>query len=118
MPDRQLPHFLFEFLHGLGSHALGPTREHKPQKGITFTKARDLRFLSTQFEAELGQHLLHQNPRLLSLGACLGDHHKVVGISGESIAVLVQLPVQVIENDVGQQRRNDPSYTVDNFRFF
>ena len=61
--------------------------------------------------------MLHQSQRLFGLRLGRAEHHEVIGIAREAIAGLMKLPVQVIENDVGQQRRDDPSYTVDNFEF-
>ena len=75
-------------------------------------------FVETQAESQLGERLLHQGQGLLSLSGGAAEHHEIVGIAHEAIAALMKPPVQMIENDVGQQRTDDPSYTVDNFRFF
>ena len=51
---------------------------------------------------------------LLSLGLGLTEHDEIVGVAYEAIAELVELPIQIVQDDVGQQRTGDSSYTVDN----
>jgi hypothetical protein len=41
----------------------------------------------------------------------------VVGVPAKPVAPLLQFLVQVVQQYVGQQRDQDPSYTVDNFEF-
>jgi hypothetical protein len=53
--------------------------------------------------------LFDLRPSLLGLGFGRGDHHEVIGVADEPPTVLVEFPVQVIENDVGQQRTDDAS---------
>src|SRR5205823_8206910 len=46
---------------------------------------------------------------LLSLGFGLAEHHEIIGIAHEAIAEFVELPVQMVKDDVGQQRAGDAS---------
>src|SRR5215470_2694255 len=48
-----------------------------------------------------------QSLSLLSLGLGLAEHDEVIGVSHEAKAVLIELPVQVVEDGVGQQRTDD-----------
>ncbi len=42
------------------------------------------------------------------MGAGLTQNHEVIGITHEAKAALVELPVQIVEDDVGQQGTDDP----------
>src|SRR5436309_13060431 len=101
------PHLFFEFLDRLGPHPPRVRPEHKSQKGVTFAERCDTGFLRTQGESQVTQDGLHFGQRLLGLGLGLGQHHKVVGIPREAETGGVELPIQMIENDVGKKRRND-----------
>jgi hypothetical protein len=68
-------------------------------------------------QSELNQNRLDLDPSLFGLGAALTEHHEVVGIAHEAKADFVQMPVEPVEDDVGQQRGDDASYTKDNFEF-
>ena len=80
---------------------------HKPQKGVTFTVGGDAGFLGAQREAELVEDLRDLSLGLLSLGGGLAQDHKVIGVAHEAVAEFVELPVQMVQDDVGQQRAGD-----------
>src|SRR6266576_2595113 len=74
---------------------------HKPQKGVTFTVGGDAGFLGAQREAELVEDLRDLSLGLLSLGGGLAQDHKVIGVAHEAVAEFVELPVQMVQDDVG-----------------
>jgi hypothetical protein len=41
----------------------------------------------------------------------------VIGVAAETVPSPLQFPIQCIQIDVGQQRRQDSSYAKDNFEF-
>src|SRR5438445_3437766 len=107
--DSQFPHLVLELVLGLRAHTPRPTRHHEPQKGIAFAVGGDAGFLGAQLEAELVEDKRDLSLGLLSLGGGLAEHDKIIGIAHEAIAEFVELPIQMVENDVGQQRTGDPS---------
>src|ERR1700686_2396063 len=88
-------------------HRDTPRRNGKAQEGKAFAELGRLGFLGTQREAEGGQMTLHQIECLLDLALGLTEHHKVVGVTHAALAVLVELPVEAVESDIGKQGRND-----------
>ena len=46
---------------------------------------------------------------LLCFGVGLTEHHEVVGVAREAEAESVEMPVQMVQDDVSQQRADDPS---------
>jgi hypothetical protein len=98
-----------KFLHRLGSHSTSAGRDQKPQKGVTLPKGNDLRLSGAQLETERPEHLLDYDPGLLRPGAGLPEHHEIVGLSDKLIAEPVPLPVQTVQHEVRQQRRDDTS---------
>src|SRR5882724_8058875 len=51
--------------------------------------------------------LLHQSVCLLNLGLRLAQDHEIVGITHEAKAGVVELPVEAVESDIGEQGGND-----------
>src|SRR6266446_552090 len=100
----QFPYLVFELVLGLGAHTFGPARHDKPQEGVTLAVGGDASFLGAQLEAELVEDMRDLGLGLLSLGSGLAEHHEIIGVTHEAVAELVELPVQMVEDDVGQQR--------------
>ena len=117
MPYSQLPHLVFEFLQGLRPHAARARREHKPKEGITLSKGSNARLLSTQLQTECGQDLPHKVQRAFRLVFRVANDDKVVSVAHEVKASCVQLPVELFEDDVSQEGRDDSSYAKGNFAF-
>src|SRR6266436_2901739 len=105
----QFPYLVFELVLGLGAHTFGPARHDKPQEGVTLAVGGDASFLGAQLEAELVEDMRDLGLGLLSLGSGLAEHHKVIGVAHEAVAELVELPVQMVQDDVGQQRAGNPA---------
>src|SRR5262249_8116000 len=78
-------------------------------KAKTFPEPRHLGFLGTQGEADVVEKLLYQSVCLLDLGLRLAQDHEVVGITHEAKAGVVELPVETVQSDVGQQGGEHPS---------
>ena len=57
---------------------------------------------------------LHQVVCLLDLDLGPTKDHEVVGIAHEAEAGVVELPVEAMESDVGQQGGDRPSYNLAN----
>jgi hypothetical protein len=53
------------------------------------------------------ESLSDQSQSLLSMSAGLGQDHEIIGAPDEPVTALVELPIQEVEDNVGQQRRND-----------
>lgn len=84
--------------------------KHEPQEGVTLAVRRDLRLLGAQGEAEFRfEDLPDECQRLLRLLGFRAEDHEVVGVSREAIPSGFELPVQAVEHDVRQQRRDDSS---------
>src|SRR5208337_4470110 len=109
VPGRQFSNLGLELLDRLGTHRDTPGRDGKAQEGKAFAELGLLRFLGTQGEVEGVQMQLHHVGCLLDLTLGLAQDHEVIGITHEAAAVLVELPVEAVESDVGQQGRNDSS---------
>src|SRR6266498_1844531 len=107
MPHSQVPHLVFEFLQGLGPHAARARREHKPKEGVTLAKGSNACLLSTQMQTECGQDLPHKVQRAFRLGIRVANDDKVVRVAHEVKASCVQLPVELIEDDVSQEGRDN-----------
>src|SRR5438477_6243854 len=104
----EFPHLVFKFLHRLGPHAPGTAGEDKPQKGVAFSIGGHFRFLRTQMKLEpLFQHLLHKSQCLFGLARSLTENHKVIGITNKPVTGVIQLPVQIVQNNICQERRNN-----------
>ena len=65
----------------------------------------------------LFQHVLHKSQRLFGLVWRLTDNHEVIGITNKPITGMIQLPIQMVEDNVGQKRRNDSPYAKGNLTF-
>src|SRR5437867_8095360 len=107
--DSQFPYLVFELVLRLRAHTPRPARHHKAQKGVTLCVGGDAGFLGTQLEAELVEDMRDLSLGLLSLGLGLAQHDKVISIAHEAVAELVELPIQMVQDDVGQQRAGDAS---------
>ncbi len=53
--------------------------------------------------------MLDQCQSLFGFVLATAEHHEVIGISHKAKAVFVKMPVENIQSDVGQQRRNRPT---------
>ena len=109
LADGEFTDFVLKFLHRFGSDPARAGRDRKPQKGKALSKESNPRLGGTQLETEPSQHLLDQDLGLFRLGAGRAEHDEIVSISNKLIAELVQLPIQTVQHNVGQQRGNDPS---------
>jgi len=99
--DGECPDFGFEFQHGFRTHAPRTRRENEPQEVIPFSVGCDLRLLGTQREPEVVfKHIANKFQCLLRLLFVLTDHHEVVRVSNESIAVLMELPVKMVQDGI------------------
>jgi len=118
MTTGQRSDLVFEFLHGFRPHTAGVGGEHKSQEGVTLSKGSDASFLLTQLEADGGQNLLDGSQRAFRLGIGLAEDNEVVSVADEVEALRMQLPIQMIEDNVSQQGRNDaPLRSADRGRF-
>jgi len=107
MAHGQGPNLVFEFLQGLWSHTASVSREHKPKEGITLAKGSNARLLSAQLQTECGQDLPHKVQRAFRLGSGLANDDKVVRVTDEVETSCVKLPVEMIEDDVRPEGRNN-----------
>jgi len=114
MPLSQRSHLVLELLHGFVPHADRPRRDEESEEGKSFRESRHLRLLGTQLEPEFGKHTFHQRPCLLGLAFGSAQHDKIVGVSHEAKAGGVQLPVQMVQGDVCQQRGDHASNDIAN----
>ena len=55
---------------------------------------------------------LHQVVCLLDLSLGATEDHEIVGITHEAVAGVVEVPVEAIESNVGQQGGYDPSHNL------
>ena len=109
------PNLVFELLHRLGPHAPRTAGEGKPEKGVSLPIGGHFRFLPAQLEAEPPfKHLLDQSQGLFGLVLGLTQNHEVVGITHKPQTRVIQLPVQLVQNKVGQKRRDHAAHTIDN----
>ena len=107
MTGGEFPNLVFEFLHRLGSHLDGPGPDVESEKGEALSEGRHLGFLGTQREAEAGQMPEHQVMCLTDLSLGFGQDHKIVGVTHEAEAGVVECPIEAVESDVGEKGGND-----------
>src|SRR5919197_3210329 len=106
----EFSNLVFEFLHGLLPHAPGTAGEGEAEKLISLSIGGHFRFLLAQLKAELLlQHVLHKSQCLFGLAPSWTEDHEVVGVSNEPKSCVVHLPIQVVEDNVGQEWGNDPT---------
>src|SRR5919198_3488513 len=106
----EFSNLVFEFLHGLGPHAPGTAGEGEAEKLISLSIGGHFRFLLAELKAEpLFQHLLHKSQCLFGLVPVGAENHEVVGVSHEPKARVMHLPIQVVEDNVGQEWGNHPT---------
>jgi hypothetical protein len=106
----EFPDFVFEFLHRLGAHAPGTTGKVEAQKGVAFAVRGHFRFLLAELEAQpVFQNLLNPSQCLFRLTPGWAENDEIVSVANKLQAGFFELPIQVIEDDVGQQGRDDPS---------
>jgi len=118
MPDGEISDFVLEFLQRLVPHANGPRREEEAEELVSFSPGREVSLLGTELQAELEfNHARDDSQSLLRLQGGDGYDDKVIGIPDEPEAGLVESPVQLIEDNVGEQWRDHPSHAKDNFEF-
>ena len=102
----QFPHPGLEFLHGFGAHFHRVGLHVEPQKGKTFREGRQVRLIRTQLKAEpFGEELLDRMPCLFRLTFGPAEDDEVIGVSHKVEAEFVEVPVQEVQGDVRQQRR-------------
>src|SRR3972149_12088912 len=66
----------------------------------------------------LFQHLLHKSQCLFGLAGSLTENHEVIGITNKPVTGMIQLPVQIVENNICQERGNDTAlWCADGSRF-
>src|SRR3989442_12141798 len=57
----------------------------------------------------LFQHLLHKSQCLFGLFRSLTKNHKVIGITNKPVTGVIQLPVQIVQNNICQEWGDDPT---------
>src|SRR5256886_10760393 len=66
----------------------------------------------------LFQHLLHKSQCLFGLFRSLTKNHKVIGITNKPVTGMIQLPVQIVQDNICQEWGNDPTlWCADGSRF-
>src|SRR6266571_2934576 len=66
----------------------------------------------------LFQHLLHKSQCLFGLARSLTENHEVIGITNKPVTRVIQLPVQMVQNNICQERRNHAAlWCADRRRF-
>src|SRR5213594_4732608 len=66
----------------------------------------------------LFQHLLHKSQCLFGLFRSLTKNHKVIGITNKPVTGVIQLPVQIVQNNICQEWGDDPTlWCADGSRF-
>ena len=65
----------------------------------------------------LFQHLLHKSQCLFGLFRSLTKNHKVIGITNKPVTGVIQLPVQIVQNNICQEWGDDSLNAKDNLTF-
>src|SRR6266849_2075775 len=66
----------------------------------------------------LFEHLLHKSQCLFGLARSLTENHEVIGITNKPVTGVIQLPVQIVQNNICQKWRNDSTlWCADRSRF-
>ena len=108
--DGKFPDFVSKFLHGPWADTHEPGRDTKPQEFKSFSCGRDLRLFPVELQAQLvREEIVHHGQCLFRLGSGFDQHHEVIGIPYETVSVLIEVPVEPVEDDVSQKGTDDPS---------
>jgi len=104
--DGQGSDLVLELLQGLVAHAPGTRRQEKAEKLIAFPAKRcDPGFLPVQPKLKAPtQHVLDECQSLLRLRGGPGQDDEIVGVSDEVKPRPIEFSIQLIEDDVGEQR--------------
>ena len=102
------------------AHALTQVTPEKVETLPTTREVDHSRLLRMQLKPEPREHVVHATPRFLDLRLRIAHHHEVIGIAdqrAQSCALGLPYPVEDVQVDVGQQRRDHAPYAKGNFQF-
>ncbi len=113
-----MPDLFLEFLRCFLAHHHRIGFERKSEEIEMLIKRSDFGFLFAESESEFRQDGSHQGERLLCVREGAAEDDKVICIPHEIEAGLFERPIEPIEHDICQQRRDDSANTKDNLAFF
>ena len=103
--DSQFPNPRLEFLHGFSTHLRRGTRHVETEEGEPASERRDVSFLGAERQAELFDEQFDRLPCLFRLALCPAEHVEIVGVSHETIAEFVEMPVEEVQRNMERPGR-------------
>lgn len=110
MPLGEFPNLILEASFRLIAHADGKGGDVKAEEVKAIAKGGDSGFLRAKLQPEfLLNAERHCRKRLFRLTAGFAQDHEIIRVADEVKSERIQLPVEMIEDDIGQKGRNYPA---------